>query len=75
MSLKLLSSLSFRFIRAIHPLIKNLKGSATWKNVDTISFGDGLLVQLLEGRVTAPTDRPQKKWCSPSFKLQSLPSS
>ena len=25
--------------------MKNLKGSATWKNVDTISFGGELLVQ------------------------------
>ena len=25
--------------------MKNLKGSATWKNVDTISFGNELLVQ------------------------------
>ena len=41
--------------------MENLKGSATWKNVDTISFGDGLLVQLYEDRVTALTVRPDNK--------------
>ena len=57
------------------PSIKNLKGSATWNNVDTISFGDELFAQLHEGRVAAPTARPETNWCPPSFKLQSLPSS
>ena len=41
--------------------MKHLKGSAAWKNVDTISFGDELLVLLHEGRVTIPTARPDKK--------------
>ena len=37
-------------------------------------FRDGLLVQLPGPRVTAPTARPQKKWCPHSSKLQSLSS-
>ena len=39
--------------------MKHLKDSVTWKNEDTISFGDELFVQLHEGRVTAPTARPE----------------
>ena len=43
------------------PSMKNLKGSATWKDVDTISFGVELLMQLHEGRVATPTAHPAKK--------------
>ena len=49
--------------------MKNLKGSATWKNVDTISFGGELFVQLHEGRVTAPTARPENKLMSTFFQV------
>ena len=53
--------------------MKNLKGSVTWKDVDTILFGDELLVQFHEGQVSAPPARPEKKWCPSSFKMQNLP--
>ena len=40
--------------------IKNLEGSATWKKVNTISFGDGLLVQLHDTLFSSIVDRGKK---------------